>query len=261
VGVTLYHGTTLPAAESILREGWKATSVANQVDDVANANGIDPAEVWEELASLGRHVVGPNRGAWASFSPHREVTMYSWAQRAPEATWEALWSVWRLRHPELGEDWNLDTRGHVWVWEQIRGTPLAVIEYRTTYDGIVERGGYARGFGGIPGGEAHQFLRESLPPRSEFKRWFARTSEMAFDLPFAPQKSRLSLVSVERTVDWMMYANLLGMTESEFKVLDRQGRFGAPASDSVPAEAQARLNVCTPWWTTNEVLDFLAAWR
>ena len=40
-----------------------------------------------------------------------------WADRAPEATWDALWSVYRVRHAEVGWGWTTP-QGHLWVLAQ-----------------------------------------------------------------------------------------------------------------------------------------------
>ena len=50
-----------------------------------------------------------------------------WANRAPEVTWEALCSVYRLRHPDLGDDWNQSDEGHFWVLAQQMPDPPVII--------------------------------------------------------------------------------------------------------------------------------------
>jgi hypothetical protein len=240
LSLTLYHGTTLAGAQSILEEGWRPIDVDAMVDGVAVEHGIDPAEVRGELRALSRYATSEGRGAWASFSPDREKTIHSWAQRAPEAKWDALWSVWRLRHPEIMPDWNLSTPGHVWVWCQMRADRPAVVAWETSYDEIEALGGYGHGFSRGPLPELVHFRQSGAVP------------EVGFDVPFTPARGRLSVIEVHRHVDWLMFAHLLGVTEEEFQVRDNAGHFAPP-------EPRSNLPFLVyPWWSTDYVLDYLA---
>lgn len=50
-----------------------------------------------------------------------------WANRAPEATWEALWSVYALRHTDLGGSYYQSDEGHFWVMAQMMADPPAIV--------------------------------------------------------------------------------------------------------------------------------------
>jgi hypothetical protein len=51
----------------------------------------------------------------------------SWANRAPEATWDARRSAYDLLHPELGDEWNQSGQGRFWVLsQQITDPPVIV---------------------------------------------------------------------------------------------------------------------------------------
>jgi hypothetical protein len=242
LSLTLYHGTTLAAATAIMAEGWRPVDVDAIVDAVAIEHGMDPADVRAELRSLNRYATSEGRGAWASFSSDRELTIHSWAQRAPEAKWDTLWSVWRLRHPEDLPDWNLSTRGHVWVWDQMRTDRLAVLEWETSYDEIVALGAYSHGF------------RKGPLPDAALLQIPGAAWEVGFDVPFTPSRDRLSLIEVDRHVDWQMFAHLLGMTEEEFIARANANHFAPP----IPAPRDPSIGGPRPWWPTDYVLDYLA---
>ena len=59
-------------------------------------------------------LIEKDRGQVASFTAGYETAGGSWAQRAPEVEWDALWAIWRIKHS--GETqmyhWNLDIPGH-----------------------------------------------------------------------------------------------------------------------------------------------------
>ena len=240
--LTLYHGTTLPAAQAILAEGWRPVDVDAVVDAIAIEHGIDPARVWAELRSLNRYATSEGRGARASFCTNREVTLHSWTQRAPEAKWEALWSVWRLRHPDVAPEWAGSTPGYVWVWKQMRSDRLGVLAWETSYDEIVALRGHGHAFRRVP-------LPDPVLLHIPGASW-----EIGFDVPFTPPRDRLSVIEVDRHVDYLMFADLLGLTREEFIAREESGRF-APAMTAPddPSIGGPRL-----WWSTDYVLDYLA---
>src|SRR5882762_5355799 len=94
----LFHATTASAAKDILARGWRAINPRVIVDGVADDCGEQGAAVWQDLTEWSRFVTQPGREGWVSFATTFESAA-RWAQRAPEAKWEALWAIWRLRHP------------------------------------------------------------------------------------------------------------------------------------------------------------------
>ena len=89
--VTLWHGTTESAAKQIAADGFKPTDTASLVALTAAACGADPAAVVAALRAANRFVQiqdGRDNAAWFASDKERAVR---WAQRAPEARWEALW--------------------------------------------------------------------------------------------------------------------------------------------------------------------------
>ena len=124
--VPVFHGTRRSLAERIIQEGFGHLSVTEQLQQVASQYSIALGVLKEHLAANGRFVSTDDRAGTVSFAPLR-LKAGSWANRAPEATWEALWSVYRIRHPELGHYWNQSNEGHLWVTAQQLDDPPVVI--------------------------------------------------------------------------------------------------------------------------------------
>jgi len=67
-------------------------------------------------------------GRFSSYRPTKDKLYFSshmmhaksYATRAPEFFWEALWAVYVMRHPEVGSEWNQSDEGHAWVLSQMR---------------------------------------------------------------------------------------------------------------------------------------------
>jgi hypothetical protein len=124
---------------SIVRDGWQPTDVIDTVADVATAHDLDPEDVIEDLEKYYRFTLHAGRGT-TSFAPNRRDAEHAWAQRAPEAKYESLWAVYRIKHMRLDDPWywNTDVAGHAWVWDQMRADQLAVVSYTTCYAEMVE---------------------------------------------------------------------------------------------------------------------------
>jgi hypothetical protein len=127
--VVLHRGTTMRAASSIIREGWKPVDVMDNVARVAAAHELSLADVIQNLEKYVRYAQGEGRGTTASFAPNRGDAEHAWAQRAPEAEWDSLWAVYRIEYMTLDDPWywNTDVAGHAWVWDQMRDDQLAVV--------------------------------------------------------------------------------------------------------------------------------------
>jgi hypothetical protein len=120
------HGTRRSSAEAILLHGFKPTSVAEQVAAVAREYELPLERLRSHLQRMGRFAHLDERSGTVSLtaSPDRAG---SWANRAPEATWEALWSVYALLHPELSDEYYQSDEGHFWVMAQQIADPPAVV--------------------------------------------------------------------------------------------------------------------------------------
>ena len=113
----LFHGTTHGRAERMLKTGLRPPAPMEEVARVANQFDLDAGVVAADLDLMKRF------SAWR----HDDRALYtttsfekarSYASRAPEVEWEALWAVYRIAHPELGFAWNQSNEGHLWVLNQ-----------------------------------------------------------------------------------------------------------------------------------------------
>jgi hypothetical protein len=255
--ITLFHGTTLSAAERILDEGWTVQPPQAVVAEVAAAHGLDPLAVTDHLTERGRFAAGETRGSWASFSLDEVITVHGWAQRAPEVRWEALWAVWRLGHPEVPFEVEvlsqegvtkevdyLPRPGEAWVFQQMRADRLALITLSISYDKLIQLGAMTEGFEHKP-----------LPPRRALgPRTPVVLPGVAIPAPFRPSRSRLELLEIDRDVPWTLFAELLGIEDDQFQLRDRRGEFGPPASRGVPRRDKGETR---PWWLLSAVEHLL----
>jgi hypothetical protein len=241
----LHHGTTLRAASAILRTGWQPQSVTAILDRVAAEHGLSKSEIINDLAKFGRYALQDDRGTWASFTPSLAKAEHSWAQRAPEAEWEALWTAYRIAYMDEADSWHWTTNvaGHTWVWDQMRNEALAVVSVTTSYSEIVTLDAFT-----------HGFQRRPLPARKLLLDHWDKLTEIGFDLPFQPELERLTVSPVERHLPWDVYANKLGITPGEFQRRADSGDFGRPASESADYQDHFPAG---PWWNSSTA-PFLA---
>jgi hypothetical protein len=120
------HGTRRSSAEAILLHGFKPTSVAEQVAAIAREYELPLEHLRSHLQRMGRFAHLDERSGTVSLTASPD-SAGSWANRAPEATWEALWSVYALLHPELSDEYYQSDEGHFWVMAQQIADPPAVV--------------------------------------------------------------------------------------------------------------------------------------
>jgi hypothetical protein len=206
------------AASSIIREGWKPVDVMDTVARVAAAHELSLADVIQDLEKYVRYAQREGRGTTVSFAPNRGDAEHAWAQRTPEAEWDSLWAVYRIKYMTLDDPWywNTDVAGHAWVWDQMRADQLAVVSYTTSYAEMVDLG--ARG---------SCFSEKPLLPVDLWEL----ESEIVYDLPFRPDGDRITVTPVAR---------------HQFRRRAENGEFGAPASEGVSCPRMPE----TPWWTS-----------
>ncbi|UJL30430.1 hypothetical protein NWT09_29270 [Mycolicibacterium sp. jd] len=136
----VFHGTRVSLAQRILRDGFAPLPVPDQVAAVAVEHGVTAESIWEDLRGYNRFVVADPRERIVFVCPNK-VRAGSWADRAPEAGWEALWAVYRLRHPHIGWEWNDSQEGHLWVLTQRLDDPPAVLEATAPLGALRDRRG------------------------------------------------------------------------------------------------------------------------
>lgn len=235
--VILYHGTTLRAANLILDAGWQPLSVTALLDRVAAEHELSASEIVDDLSRHGGYALSEDRGSWASFAPTLAKAEHSWAQRTPEAGWEALWAVYRRKFMSSAEAWywNTDVAGRAWVWDQMRNEQLAVISFATSHSELAALGAFMHGFQRTPLGS------DDLSPEV-----WKILPEIGFDLPFRPDPDRLTISPVERHLPWDIYAHKLGLAPEEFQRRAEKGDFGPSSSET--ADCQDNPFLVRPWW-------------
>lgn len=124
--VNVFHGTRASMAERIMRDGFAPRSVRQQIQAVGVVYDVTVDALIADLEIYNRFAIVDPRPETTFVTGH-PVKAGSWADRAPEATWEALWAVYRIRHPEVGWDWNMSNEGHLWVLAQRLDDPPAVL--------------------------------------------------------------------------------------------------------------------------------------
>lgn len=122
----VFHGTRVSMAERIVADGFAPLPVGQQIEAVAAAYDIPVKKLQADLREHNRFAVLDPRPDTVFVTGH-PVKAGSWADRAPEATWEALWAVYRIRHPELGWYWSNAQEGHLWVLAQRLDDPPAMV--------------------------------------------------------------------------------------------------------------------------------------
>ncbi|MDH6245523.1 hypothetical protein [Mycobacterium sp. OTB74] len=137
--VNVFHGTRVSMAERIMRGGFAPLSVAEQIEAVAVAHDVPVEALMDDLTAYNRFAVVDQRPDTVFVTGH-PVKAGSWADRAPEATWEALWAVYRIRHPEIGWYWNSSQQGHLWVQAQRLADPPALLLATAPLGALRDRG-------------------------------------------------------------------------------------------------------------------------
>lgn len=122
----LYHGTSESRAEVVCREGFKHPNLDSEIHTIANRYKIESDVLRRQLSELGRFSSFRNDDKKVYFSSHI-MHAASYATRAPEFYWEALWGVYTIWNPELGLNWNQSDEGHAWVLSQMQSDPPVIL--------------------------------------------------------------------------------------------------------------------------------------
>lgn len=125
VEVPVYHGTRVSAAIEIQRDGFRPVAVSDMLQQVTESYGVSVDDLRADLEHNGRFATSKLRTSQACVTGDRDRAA-RYASRGPEARWEALWAIFRLRHG-IGFDWNDSGEGHLWVLSQdIEDGPVVV---------------------------------------------------------------------------------------------------------------------------------------
>ncbi|HRD10793.1 MAG TPA: hypothetical protein PLI79_02920 [Mycobacterium sp.] len=125
--VPVYHGTRQSLGAAILRDGFCPTPVADQIAAVAQTYGVPLQAVHDHLTEKHRFSTLHSDRAHTISTTADEYKAGSWAERAPEATWDALRAVFVLTHPDLDDDWAMSDAAEFWVLAQRVDDPPVVV--------------------------------------------------------------------------------------------------------------------------------------
>lgn len=123
----MFHGTRRSYALKIQESGFAPRPVMKQMRSVAEDHGLTVEEVIADLEKHSRFAIADPRPD-TIYLVGDQIRAANWADRAPEATWEALWAVYRIRHPHVEFDWNQSDEGHLWVLAKRLQDPPVVVE-------------------------------------------------------------------------------------------------------------------------------------
>lgn len=115
----LFHGTSASRAMRIRKYGFEIPNFEAEIELFAQKYDIRSKDLRQQLDALGRFVSFRRDDKKIYFSSHL-MHAASYATRAPEFYWEALWAVYIIRNPELGQNWNQSDEGHAWVLSQMQ---------------------------------------------------------------------------------------------------------------------------------------------
>jgi hypothetical protein len=124
--VILFHGTSASRATLIREYGFDYPNFELEIEVISQRYEVEAETLKEQLNKLGRIVTSRNDDRKIYFSSHF-LHAASYATRAPEFYWEALWAIHVIRNPQLGNQWNQSDEGHVWVLSQMQFDPPVVL--------------------------------------------------------------------------------------------------------------------------------------
>jgi hypothetical protein len=195
--VTLWHGTTESAAKLIATEGFSRADTISLIEQTAVDCSVDPAGTLAELRDAYRFVMIQDRRDDAVWFATDKLRADRWAQRAPEARWEALWGVWWLTHggyDAMPAPWA-DAAAAAWHARHFYGDAPAVVQVSVPVSRLQDRYQVA-----LPIGRAVE-LAESSP-------------ELSVAHPI-PAEWVIRYETRPRRVDFIAAAGLLGLTVEE----------------------------------------------
>lgn len=229
--VAIWHGTTNTAAQLICEHGSRRVAALDIVRNTAAEFGEDPDSVIDILAQWGRFVViqeDRNESLW--FASTREAAI-RWAQRAPEARWEALWAIWCIR--ENRTDWWApwaDPAAAGWHATQLKSEQPAILQACVPIDRLQNSL------------QGNLTLQERDPFVESIEEGSA--PQVSVSHPVPPEWIT-KWESIERRISTTAAAGLLGMRLEELEKKIRGGDLPVPNESDHLAEE--------PYWTESEI--------
>jgi hypothetical protein len=152
--VILFHGTSTSRANLIQEHGFQYPDFESEIEEISRRYEVGAEILRDQLMRLGRIVTSRDDDRKIYFSSHFQHAA-SYATRAPEFYWEALWAVYVIRNPELGLEWNQSDEGHAWVLSQMQSDPPVILHVEVSDHVLGQDADRIRG------------TREIMPPDSE----------------------------------------------------------------------------------------------
>lgn len=207
--VRLWHGTTAARAEQIVTEGFHRADSTALLADVASQFDLDVTLVFEWLTEHERFVAVQDQrddSAWFAATFRAAVR---WAQRAPEACWEALWAIWCIREARADDwsPWN-DPKAAAWHLRQFLVHKPAVLELQVPIDRL--RDNRQQPLSPAEREEYLDLIRDGL------------ISELSVAAP-VPAEWVVGYSRVERRVSFTAAAGLFGITTEELASIVEKG--------------------------------------
>ena len=150
----LFHGTSRSRAARIREFGFEYPDFKSEIEEISRRYEVRSIVLEEKLRKLGRIVSARHDDKRIYFSSHL-MHAASYATRAPEFYWEALWAVYAIRNPEIGSHWNKSDEGHAWVLSQMQSDPPVILHVEISEDVLGQDAERIRG------------IRKIMPPNSE----------------------------------------------------------------------------------------------
>lgn len=243
--VPVFHGTRTSLAERILRNGFAPLAVTQQIKNVAADYNVSTDDVEGDLKAYNRFAVVDPRPDTV-FVTGDAAKAGSWADRAPKATWEALWAVFRIQHPEVGWNWNISHEGHLWVLVQRLEDPPAALEASAPLGALRNRNN---------GRTAADGFREAIESGSTdsllSQRWLFRASPEWLVDPC--DLTPTSYQTVPTRVDHDLILFMSGESKETFVEQLDADFWGEPGASSGPGDR--------PWHPFDEVWSRLSSER
>ena len=255
--VPVFHGTRQSLGAAILRDGFCPTAIDDQVAMVAETYGVPLKAIHDHLVEKNRFSVLHSDRADTVSTTADEYKAGSWAERAPEATWDALRAVFVLTHPELDDDYALSDAAEFWVMAQRVDDPPVVVTVQAPMN-VLQSHGFSAGE------TASDLLRwalsrpESPDPATALAEGLLTFRELFRDIPeWRFPVGSAEVVAVSEPVPFRVPPSLLAYLSGR-SVVD----LGSPRQCSAewgPPGNETHTDVT--WWPFDRVWDLLSPQR
>ena len=204
----LFHGTSRSRAARIREFGFEYPDFDSEIEEISRRYEVRSVVLEAKLRKLGRIVSTRHDDKRIYFSSHL-MHAASYATRAPEFYWEALWAVYVIRNPELGFDWNQSDEGHAWVLSQMQSDPPVIIHVDVAEEVLGQDAELIRG------------TREIIPSDS-------KSGGAEVGLEPSSNLQIVDLTASDYWIDGSLLRFLAGLSPDEIKAQVTAGAWGQP---------------------------------